>query len=139
MITAENQKSILPVTKAANFQGFSIAGLWKRFVRETDSKYSYPTFHGVTSGRIRVEGMEAWLIKEGFEVTLKEAQDMQNKKNRGNETLLLKQRRVSKVEFRIKQVGKRKAASAWRKMIFKRYVKQHAERIWKLASLHVRL
>ena len=78
--TAENQKSILPVTKAANFRGFSLAGLWRRFVRETGSKYSYTTFHGVTSGRIRVEGMEAWLVKEGFKSALEEAQAMQNNK-----------------------------------------------------------
>jgi len=40
---------------------------------------------------------------------------------------------------RLESERKKYSASAWRKMIFKRYVKQHAERIWKLASLHVRL
>ena len=78
-ITAENRKSILPVAKAADFRGFSIAGLWKRFVRKTGSKYSYASFHGTTSGRMRVEKIEAWLIEEGFESELKEAQTMQDK------------------------------------------------------------
>jgi len=80
MTTAINRKLILPVTKAADFRGFSLAGLWRRFVRETGSKYSYTTFHIVASGRHRVEEIEAWLVKEGFEVALKEAQAMQNNK-----------------------------------------------------------
>lgn len=82
MITAGSRKPILPVTKAADFRGFSLAGLWRRFVRETGSKYSYTTFHGVASGRIRVEEIEAWLIKEGFKVALKEAQDMHMQDNK---------------------------------------------------------
>lgn len=80
MRIAANQKSILPVAKAADFRGFSIAGLWKRFVRETGSKYSYASFHGTTSGRIRVKEIEAWLIEEGFGEELKEAQITYNKK-----------------------------------------------------------
>jgi len=84
MITAENQKVTLPVTKAANFLGYSIAGLWKRFVRETGSKYSYSTFHGVISGRIRVEEMEAWLVKEGFEKELVEAWKLQSEKKKSS-------------------------------------------------------
>ena len=74
MRMAVNQKVTLPVTIAADFRGYSIAGLYKRFVRETGSKYSYSTFHAVASGRHRIEEMETWLIKEGFKSELKEAQ-----------------------------------------------------------------
>ena len=77
-----NQKSIHPVAKAADFRGFTIAGLWKRFVRKTGHYYSYASFHGTTSGRIRIEKIEAWLIEEGFGEELKEAQVMQ-KNNKG--------------------------------------------------------
>lgn len=82
MRMATNQKRTLPVTIAADFLGYSIAGLFKRFVRETGSKYSYTTFHGVTSRRIKNEGIEGWLIKEGFEKELKKAQAIQNKKTK---------------------------------------------------------
>lgn len=80
MITAQNQKVTLPVAKAAHFLGYSISGLWKRFVRETKSKYSYPTYHAVTSGRLRIEEIESWLKKEGFGKELREAQSIQNSK-----------------------------------------------------------
>jgi len=82
MITALNQKIILPVTKAADYLGFSIVSLWKKYVRDTGSKYSYPTFHGVTSGRIRIADMEAWLIHQGFGKELRKAQEIQNKKKK---------------------------------------------------------
>lgn len=80
MRMAENQKVTLPVAKAADFLGFTIAGLFRRFVRETGSEYSYSTFHSVTIGRMKVEEMERWLIKEGYEKKLKEAQTLYNEK-----------------------------------------------------------
>jgi len=79
-----NQKSVLPVAKAADYLGYSITGLHKRFVRETGSEYSYPTFHAVTSGRHRVEEIEDWLIKAGFGEKLEEAQAIQNKKKKSS-------------------------------------------------------
>ncbi len=78
-VLAVNRKAILPVTKAADLRGFSLAGLWRRY-RRGGGKYSYTTFHAVSSGRHRVEEIEVWLIKEGFKVALKEAQTMQDNK-----------------------------------------------------------
>ncbi len=84
MRMAVNNKSTLPVTLAADFLGLSIVGLWKRFVRETGSTYSYATFHAVVSGRHRLEGMESWIRKQGFKKELKEAQATYNKKSAAN-------------------------------------------------------
>ena len=80
MTTTLNRKSTLPVSLAANYKGYSIAGLYKLFARETGSTYSYTMFHGCSSGRWRVGIIENWLINEGFGVELKKAQKMHRKK-----------------------------------------------------------
>jgi len=76
MTTAINYKSTLPVSKAANFRGYSISGLHRRWQRETGGTYKYPTFYAVSSGRLRVPEIEEWLEKEGFGADLKEAQEL---------------------------------------------------------------
>jgi len=80
MRIATNLKVTLPVAKAADFRGYSIAGLWRIFARETGSKYSYATFHAVTSGRIKVEVIEDWLATHGYQSELEKAQSIQNRK-----------------------------------------------------------
>lgn len=78
-----NQKRILPLTKAADHKGFSLAGLWRRYSRG-GGKYAYTTFHAVSSGSVRIPEIEKWLVKEGFKKELLEAQGNHNKEKKTN-------------------------------------------------------
>jgi len=82
MLIKYNSKIKRPVTKAVDEKGFSLAGLWRRYIRE-GGKYSYSTFSAVASGRLRVPKIVDWLIKEGYGKELAQAQETQKDKQNG--------------------------------------------------------